>query len=70
MSSQAFGVINAINEYRLGTIPATVAFIQWAIEASIIAVLLSLSSNAPSPAAAIPAYRTWNRAVDAKASLE
>ncbi|MBD5654151.1 MAG: hypothetical protein IAI50_03095, partial [Candidatus Eremiobacteraeota bacterium] len=40
VSSQAFGVINAINEYRLGTIPATVAFIQWAIEASIIAVLL------------------------------
>lgn len=44
VSSQAFGVANAVNELRLGTITPTVALIQWAIEASIIATLLSLAS--------------------------
>ncbi len=44
VSSQGLGVANAVNELRLGTISPTVALIQWAIEATIIATLLSLSS--------------------------
>lgn len=44
VSSQVLGIANAVNELRLGTISPTVALIQWAIEATIIATLLSLSS--------------------------
>lgn len=45
VSSQILGVANAVNELRLGSISPTVALIQWAIEAFIIATLLSLSST-------------------------
>ncbi len=45
VSSQILGVANAVNELRLGTISPTVALVQWAIQALIIATLLSLAST-------------------------
>lgn len=45
VSSQILGVANAVNELRLGTISPTVALVQWAIEAVIIATLLSLAAT-------------------------
>ena len=53
LSSQMLGIVNAINELRLGSISLTVALIQWAIQAIIIAVLGRLSAMGTNASSAI-----------------
>ncbi len=45
LSSQILGIVNAMNELRLGSISLTVALIQWAIQSIIIALLVRLSAR-------------------------
>ncbi len=44
VASQAVGIVNAIVELRLGTIPIAVALLQWAIEGFIVAGMLRLAA--------------------------
>ena len=49
IASQLIGIVNSINERRLGTISWSVALLQWTIESSITAAFVALLRSTSNP---------------------